>query len=86
MKMKLLEIIQIKVTHKKLDWITEQSGFDWLYDYDFNSPRVLTIKSFVTNCDDPTEEFKAFCEKLLALISWKPKGTFIMFQPPRRRK
>jgi hypothetical protein len=84
------QVIILKVSHKVLDWITTQSGFDWLYDYEFKSSRVLTIEAFMNNCDEnPTEEFKRFCEKVnktfADLFHRKrnvlPGNTLIMFEP-----
>jgi hypothetical protein len=76
-------VVIIRVSYTTLNWITDQSGFDWLYDYEFNSPRVLTAQSFLTNRDDPSEEFKAFCKRVKGIMAGKPKGTLILFQPPK---
>lgn len=80
------QVVVIRVAPATLNWITDQSGFDWLYDYDFKSPRVLTAKAFLTNCDDPSEDFKAFCTRVKSILSWKPKDTLLMFEPTKERK
>jgi hypothetical protein len=80
------QVLTLRVSHKILNWITEQSGFDWLYDYEFKSPRVLTVEAFITNCEEPTEDFKAFCKEIKVRALREPAGTgmLIMFEPPKK--
>lgn len=81
----LKQAMVVTVKTFDLNWITEESGFDWLYDYEFQSPRVLTAEKFLTNCEEPSEDFKKFCQNIeLGLsVSGLTKNAFLMFIPSK---
>ena len=79
---KKIEVQTILLTGSQLNIVTDACEYDWLYDYDYNTARLLVASEFIeelsVDCEDA--EDAPVIEALVALL--KPLGdTRIQFIP-----
>jgi hypothetical protein len=72
--------VKIVASVEDLNEITNASGFDWLYDYNYRTSRQMTLKHFIENTseDEAPVWYENFCKDLKKEIAL---DTLIMFEP-----
>ena len=76
--LEVISIVIIKVSKKDLDKITDESGYDWLYDYQYMNGRMKPLKEFIAHAPEPSPWFQKFCWDLQQKVA---TTTTIMFSP-----
>jgi hypothetical protein len=80
-KHETLDIITVRVTAEELNAITETSGFDLLYDYEYFSPRIVKVADIVDQMELAEDDHSDAAEFLRTFTLGAERDQLVRFIP-----